>query len=806
MDKARITRRNAPRAYRTAVLGGVACLLLIANAAPPAVAETIAPQLAQAVALEVPAQPLDQAIAAFEAQTGWKVAVDQALLAGKRSSAVRGNLAPEVALRQLLAGTGLDVTVTAPGRVALAQSVTPLPAIPVEGEGTDDRALIGNLPAPYAGGQVAKGAQAGILGNRDDMDTPFSVHAYTEEAIKNRQARSIADIVDYDSSVRVISSRGGYTDQYMIRGFTVFNDDLAFNGMYGVLPRQTLTPEAIERVEVFQGPSALLNGVSPGGTIGGTINLVPKRATDEPINEVALTYSSDLQFGTAVDFGRRFGPDRQFGVRFNGAVRAGDTAADQREQLIGLAALGADYQGERLRLSLDVGYQHQDYDRPQNFTYISPGIDMPKAPDAKTNNQDSWTYTDTRDIFGVLRGEYDLTDHLTVYGAFGGNSSDQFSASRGITVLNDEGEASGIAADIPYYRDTISAQAGLRATGSIFGITQAATVAANTVRFEEGFGFGFGALNNTNIYDPSYDPEPDFSNNTIGKSNETQLNSVALADVVGLWDDRVQFTLGGRLQQVKVTAFDFSTGAETSAYDEHALTPALGLVIRPIKSVSLYANYIEGLTPGDVAPATATNAGQAFKPYRTDQVEFGVKLDFEVLTASLAFFQINRPNAYLNGTNTFVDDGNQRNRGIELSLAGEPLKGVRLLGGVTLLDSKLSGTLDGDNDGNRGVGVPNAQANIGGEFDIPQVDGLTVTSRVIYTGTQYYDAANTQELQDWARWDFGLRYTLDAHGTPITFRADVENLLDSSYWSSAGGGYLSMGAPRTVRFSTAFRF
>ena len=126
-------------------------------------------------------------------------------------------------------------------------SVTPLPAIPVQGEGDNSQALIGNLPAPYAGGQIAKGAQVGILGNRSDMDTPFSMHGYTQQAIQNRQAQSIADVMDYDPSVRVISSRGGYTDQYMIRGFTVFNDDLAFNGMYGIVPRQTYTPEALER-------------------------------------------------------------------------------------------------------------------------------------------------------------------------------------------------------------------------------------------------------------------------------------------------------------------------------------------------------------------------------------------------------------------------------------------------------------------------------------------------------------------------------------------------------------------------------
>ena len=36
--------------------------------------------------------------------------------------------------------------------------------------------------------------------------------------------------------------------------------------------------DAIERVEVFKGPSVLLHGMSPNGSVGGTIDLIPKRA------------------------------------------------------------------------------------------------------------------------------------------------------------------------------------------------------------------------------------------------------------------------------------------------------------------------------------------------------------------------------------------------------------------------------------------------------------------------------------------------------------------------------------------------
>lgn len=41
------------------------------------------------------------------------------------------------------------------------------------------------LPAFYPGGQVARQIKLGVLGEKDFMDTPFNVTAYTEQTIAN---------------------------------------------------------------------------------------------------------------------------------------------------------------------------------------------------------------------------------------------------------------------------------------------------------------------------------------------------------------------------------------------------------------------------------------------------------------------------------------------------------------------------------------------------------------------------------------------------------------------------------------------
>ncbi len=94
----------------------------------------------------------------------------------------------------------------------------------------------------------------------------------------------------------------------------------------------------------------MLTGMSPGGAIGGTVNVVPKRAGSEPLNQVTAGYAYSGQFGAHVDVGRRLGDDQQFGARFNGVFRAGNTAIERNTEQVGLASLGLDFRGDNVRL------------------------------------------------------------------------------------------------------------------------------------------------------------------------------------------------------------------------------------------------------------------------------------------------------------------------------------------------------------------------------------------------------------------------------------------------------------------------
>jgi iron complex outermembrane receptor protein len=231
------------------------------------------------------------------------------------------------------------------------------------------------------------------------------------------------------------------------------------------------------------------------------------------------------------------------------------------------------------------------------------------------------------------------------------------------------------------------------------------------------------------------------------------------------------------------------------------------VVVKPWEDVSLYYNYVEGLSKGDIAPGSAANAGETFAPYESKQHEIGVKYEHGTFMTTLALFQIEKPSGEIGAGNVFSVQAEQRNRGVELSMFGEVAPGTRLMGGVTLLDGELTDSATAANRGNKPVGVPDVQANLWAEYDTPWLEGFTLTSGAIYTDSQYVNQANTQELASWTRFDAGARYAIKIEGRPTTFRATVQNVFDREYWSGvASYGAFSAGYPRTLQLSATVDF
>lgn len=373
------------------------------------------------------------------------------------------------------------------------------------------------------------------------------------------------------------------------------------------------------------------------------------------------------------------------------------------------------------------------------------------------------------------------------------------------TIVNAAGDTSSIPG---YYRFEVqryTVDAGARLRFDTGPVRHSSTVQVTRYRDELSRGIISGAPVLSNIYHPVERPKPSIAKPDAPKVSATELSGVAIADTLSILDQRVQVTVGLRKQNIQSHNYN-TAGAVTTTYNEGKTTPLFGAVLKPWEHVALYYNYLEGLSKGDVAPSNASNAGEIFAPYVSRQHEVGVKLDYGTFMSTLALFQIQKPSGEL-AAGRFSAQGEQRNRGVEVSVFGEVAPGTRLLGGVTLLDAQLTKTGVAANQGNTPVGVPKVQANLWAEWDAPWVEGLTLTSGAIYTASQYVNQANTQQLDAWTRFDIGARYSTRIAERPTTFRATVQNLFDREYWSGvASYGAFSQGSPRTLLLSATVDF
>lgn len=533
-----------------------------------------------------------------------------------------------------------------------------------------------------------------------------------------------------------------------------------------------------------------------------------KRAGDVPLTEVTTEFSGSGQVGGHVDISRRFGANDQFGIRVNESAEGGNSSIDRQHGRTGTTAVALDWRGDKLRLTADFLYQLQKIQQGRSVFY-DWGTTVPSVPSATSNYAQPWTGSTMQDTVGLLGAEYDFAPNWTAYAKAGvrrTNEQGQYASPIYYTPTDVQTYRLGV----PYQQDAKSAQVGIRGKFDTGPVSHQLNIGASIVSETTYSAYSISGYSATTMSDSAAIPYPagsSYGNLASPTRNEQSINKgLSISDTLGFLQDRVLFTIGARRQSIAQQDYDDQTGAQTSAYDQSITTPIFGIVFRLTQNLSLYANRSEGLVQGDAAPQGSANYGQTLAPYKAKQWETGMKYDAGSYGANFALFQITRPSAMLNSANVYTDSGEQRNRGAEFSVYGEPIHGVRLLAGASFTDATLVTQATASNDGNTAIGVPKWLGNIGVEYDIPQVRGLTVTGKWIYTSSQYLDAANTMKIGAWSRFDLGARYATQVLRHPVTFRATVTNVANRAYWASAYDGYLTMGEPRTFWLSVTTDF
>lgn len=666
-------------------------------------------------------------------------------------------------------------------------------------------------PAAYAGGQVSTAVQLGVLGDRPTLDVPFNITGYTNKMMEDNQVATVDDVIVHDPSVSD-QTLSGVSSAWNIRGFKAQQQDVQLNGLYGIAPRFYGGVEGVDRVDVLKGPSSILAGIAPNGSLGGTINYITKRAGSEPLNRVKISYGSDSVFTQQVDFGRRT-DDGKAGLRINVLNRNGETSFDEHVRTDSIT-IGADYKGDRYRLGFDYGYVYnkvsdQQYQLTIGSKALATMTSMFKVPRGTKFGADGG-YRSVHEQYGMLHGEYDFSKDWTGYFSYGLRNTRMEYFYNNFSLSDRLGNATMKYSYNNQVNKADSGEVGVRGKFFTGDLKHELTVGANRIHYTR-------YMNNrtvksglkTNLWDIDFQVPENPYGWSEPKNDENTFTGVALTDNITTPNEKWQFVLGGREQRVKVDTYDTKTGAAKTHYDESVFTPAFAVVYKPQKNISLYANYMQGLDAGDslVTDTDASNYGEAFAPFKTKQYEVGAKYDFGKWATTLSAFAIKSPTLIEDtATNRYAPSGEVRHRGIEWNVVGEPHKGTRLMGGLMFLDATYRNTAGGLYDGNRVAATSRWNAVMGLEQDIASVPGLTLTTNLTYNSSAYTNEANSFRISPWATWDLGARYKFKAGGVPLTLRGDVYNVTNRNYWRALQNNGVFLGKSRTFLLSLTADF
>lgn len=652
--------------------------------------------------------------------------------------------------------------------------------------------------------------RSALFGDRRLIETPFSIASYNRTLIEDQRAFTTAEVLRNDPSVYIAWGGGsyGYYDSFGIRGFEGHNnlsyrvDGLSFSN------QGETAIDNKERIDVLKGPAALRFGFMPSG---GAFNFVRKRPTDTPTASISLDGDSFGRLYTQADFGGRLGGTGVGSVGYR-VVAAGEKIDSFWDDAGGERVFASAFVDWRITQAITGWISLEKHDRralPGSGVLISESGVIFDHRGTDANYTEDWSYYETHQDNAQVGADVvisaDWSLHLT--GAFNDFARDNSQSYAGQVFDNGDYEVyeyTTFGETRPHW----SYQAHVEGRFGTGPFTHDVAVGGLYRRHRMTYGDGVYVLRGTsNVFAPvgfgRTGTEPPPSTEAFF-AEETGLFATDTVQITRHWSA----LLGVRWARFDSVSRDTTTGLRTGGYDEAAVSPTAAVMFAPVEGIHTYALYTQGLQPGGVAPSTTTNANEEQPPIASRQIEVGAKAETVDgrLSGEIALFRIAQDLEYTNASNTYVQDGSQEHQGVELAVRGHLSDPLTVGLATTFLDAQQDGVSDPTVDGKRPANVADYQANAWIAYDVPQIDGLTLTMTAYAVGERFADSAQGLALDEYVVLNAGVRYRFRAAEARWTARCLVENLTDEEYFSSGSwwagyGGSAYYGSPLAVRLS-----
>ena len=649
------------------------------------------------------------------------------------------------------------------------------------------------------------GSRTGIA----TRDLPASLDHVDSETWQQRGDSRMADIVGRTVGMTPLSASSYSSLSFSSRGFTGTNSvGIAEDGArLGVAASTTPYPAdgwGYERVEVLRGPASIVYG---SGTVGGTVNVVHKQPSREPVREVLLGAGSHGTARAGVGAAGPLGETLSYRIDAYGHHTDGERDLGRARGGKLMTTLRAEpAAGLRLELLADVSDQH-----PERY-FGTPVIDGAIVPALRRSNFNTDDSTITiRDRRLRARARWQVNEWLTVR-----DELYRFTADR--HWKNIEGFRYNPADHTVDRFDYLEIGHDLEQTGNRLEASLNAGAhrlalgwEATRARFVQTTNSPYGGSSTVSASDPVRgtwaSPDPTLARiRTRATTHDFYAEDAwTLGEhwllLAGLRRDVTDMR---REELVRGTPFDKTLGGTAWR---------LGATWRVDARTSVYAQLSQGHDP--VTNILTLNlANRDFRLTTARQVEVGVKQQFAEGRGewTAAAYRIEKKDIITRDPVTpslSVQGGRQHSQGLELSAWLRPAAGWRLEANYALTDAKFDELIEAggaDRSGNRPANVPRHTANAwvhyssaAGEWGLWQA---SLGARAV--GARFANNANTLRTGGYTVWDAALAWQ-PRPGT--TLRLSARNLGDRIYtWSAVSGSQAHLGEGRRLDLTAQFLF
>jgi len=807
---------------------------------------------------DIPAGPLEQALAAYEKTTGVhvKVVLPENTIAGFNAKAVVGLYPEEEALRLLLDGTGLNYRFEDAANVSV---------------GVQARDTV-SVTAPVANSLSLEKISGPLT------DIPQSVTVVPQFVVEDQGISTLRDELRNVPGISLAAGEfGAQGDNLTIRGFTARND-IFLDGIrdFGSYYRDAFN---YEQVEALEGPAGIQFG---RGSTGGVVNQESKVPAVEKFVNVQTQFGTDETRRITADLNSPL-QDALGGTAFRANIMADEGGVAQRDaaeiRRFGIAPSVSI--GMSTKTPVTLSYEHLSEDDTPD--YGIPWLFAGPAPSKRSSyfGFPDQNYLRTNDDILTLRAQHDFSPDVNIHTiARAANYPRQAQITEPQICSNASASVpvGTVVASLPtmawnsslvcnYTPDTpaseITVNRNQLQTKSVEGIlwdqmevsarfkaagfrnelvagVEGGQEISNPIRYSYTIS-GKNTVPTATLLDPN-EEQPFSGTGYLVSITHTKSKSVGLyfIDTMKLgklfelsggvrWD---RFDTDYNLYQPTapptggtVTA----TVAPISRLDEQPSYRA-AFVYKPSTHGSVYFDYGTSWNPDAESLSLSVglvNSNTA--PEENESYEAGAKWNFlnERLLVEGAWFRTEKDNAHETdptNSNNIVAAGNQLVKGVQFSVVGRLPEGMDLVAGYAYLDSDVIYSKFFP----AAVGYPLANVpkqtfnlfvthrlpwrlngGLGGNY----VGARTASSTVPYVPTGYapnpngagYVVTSVAMKQVPGYWVFNamLKRPISDH---LEFQANVNNLLDRFYIDLPHPSHLVPGPGASAMFGINFRF